>query len=78
MGISSDDLRYIFDRFYRGKAGRGSGAPGTGLGLSIASEIVKRHEGRIDVESTGIPGEGTTFTVWLPALTDNSGSEKRG
>ena len=78
MGISSDDLPYIFERFYRGKAGREAGAPGTGLGLSIASEIVKRHEGRIDVESTGIPGEGTTFTVWLPALTDNSGSEKRG
>jgi len=76
MGISSDDLPYLFERFYRGKAGRESGAPGTGLGLSIASEIVKRHEGRIDVESKGIPGEGTTFTVWLPALTDNSGSEK--
>ena len=78
LGISSDDLPHITRRFYRGAVGRETGSPGTGLGLSIASEIVKHHRGLIDVESAGIPGEGTTFTVWLPAVNDNTRSEKRG
>jgi PAS domain S-box-containing protein len=78
LGISSDDLPHITRRFYRGAVGRETGSPGTGLGLSIASEIVKHHRGHIDVESAGIPGEGTTFTVWLPAANDNTRSEKRG
>ena len=76
LGISSNDLPHLFERFYRGKVGRKSGAPGTGLGLSIASEIVKRHHGHIDVESKGVPGEGTTFTVWLPAVIGSVKSEK--
>lgn len=69
-GIDSEDQANIFDRFFRGKVGRSSGAPGTGLGLSIAHEITQRHQGRIEVESSGIPGEGTKFTVWLPANDD--------
>ncbi|MCJ7567324.1 MAG: HAMP domain-containing histidine kinase, partial [Anaerolineales bacterium] len=75
-GIDPEEQTKIFDRFFRGKAGRESGAPGTGLGLSIASEIVKRHHGHLDVESTGVPGEGTTFKVWLPAANDSDRSEK--
>lgn len=65
-GISEDDRPHLFERFYRGSVGRDSGAPGTGLGLSIAQEIVELHRGHIEVESEGIPGKGTTFTVWLP------------
>ncbi len=65
-GVASDDLSHLFERFFRGKAGRESGVPGTGLGLAIAQEIVARHLGRIEVESEGVPGKGTTFTVWLP------------
>jgi PAS domain S-box-containing protein len=75
-GIDPEEQTKIFDRFFRGKVGRESGAPGTGLGLSIASEIVKRHHGHIDIESTGVPGEGTTFKVWLPAANDSDRSEK--
>ncbi|MBI5461869.1 MAG: ATP-binding protein, partial [Gammaproteobacteria bacterium] len=37
---------------------------GTGLGLSLSYNIVKKHNGRIDVAST--PGQGTTFRVWVP------------
>lgn len=65
MGLSEEDRQRIFERFYRGKAGRESAAPGTGLGLSIAKEIIDRHHGWIDVYSEG-PGKGSRFSVWLP------------
>lgn len=66
-GILSDEQPRLFERFFRGEAGRTSGAPGTGLGLAIAKEIVELHHGLIEVESAGIPGQGATFTIWLPA-----------
>jgi PAS domain S-box-containing protein len=62
-GISDADRPHIFERFYRGEAGRKSGAPGTGLGLSICRQVVEKMEGRLTVDST--PGHGATFTVWL-------------
>ena len=65
-GITPDDLSHLFERFYRGKAGHNSGAPGTGLGLAIAQEIVERHHGRIAIQSEGVPGQGSRFTVRLP------------
>jgi len=69
-GVLPEDREHLFERFFRGKAGRDSAAPGTGLGLAIAHEIVQRHGGRIEVHSSGIPGEGTTFQVWLPASSE--------
>jgi PAS domain S-box-containing protein len=62
-GIPAQDLPHLFDRFYRGVAGRKSGAPGTGLGLAISAQIVRKLGGRITVESQ--PGAGAAFTVWL-------------
>jgi signal transduction histidine kinase len=70
-GISAEDREHLFERFYRGETGRVSATPGTGLGLSIAKEIVQRHGGRIEVKSAGVPGKGTTFSVWLPVATDH-------
>ena len=67
-GISPEDLPHIFDRFYRGQAALDFGVPGTGLGLAIAQEIVQRHNGRITVKT--VLGEGSTFTIWLPAAGD--------
>jgi PAS domain S-box-containing protein len=64
-GLTLDEKRRVFERFFRGQAAEASGAPGTGLGLSIAREIVERHRGRVEVASA--PGEGATFTAWLPA-----------
>lgn len=60
-GIPPDRLEKIFEPFYTTK-GPGKG---TGLGLFICYEIIKRHNGTIAVDSQ--PGEGTTFTITLPA-----------
>ncbi|MBI5202035.1 MAG: MEDS domain-containing protein [Elusimicrobia bacterium] len=65
-GITKQDLPRVFDRFYRGRAGREADPMGTGLGLYIARRIVDGLGGRIWVESDG-PGAGSTFRFTLPA-----------
>jgi signal transduction histidine kinase len=62
IGIEPADLPHVFERFYR--ADKARMRQGTGLGLSIAETLVDQLEGRISAEST--PGEGSTFSVWLP------------
>jgi signal transduction histidine kinase len=64
-GIAADDLPHIFERFFRGEKSRNREAGGSGLGLAITNEIVARHYGTIDVEST--VGKGSIFKVTLPA-----------
>jgi signal transduction histidine kinase len=70
MGMDAADLKKIFDRFYRSRRAEESGISGTGIGLSIVHEIIKQHQGRIEVEST--PGVGSTFTVILPFTASSS------
>jgi PAS domain S-box-containing protein len=65
-GITPEEQRHLFDRFFRGGAAQESGTPGTGLGLAIAREIIQRHNGSIEVSSEGVPGKGSEFRVWLP------------
>lgn len=74
-GIHEEELEHIFERFYRVDRSRKRKAlGGTGLGLSIAHWIVRSHGGHIEVKSE--LGEGTTFRVWLPRITDASEAEK--
>jgi signal transduction histidine kinase len=64
-GIAPQALPHIFDRFYRGDKSRHRRATGgSGLGLSIAHQLTALHGGKLTVSSP--PGEGATFTVWLP------------
>ena len=70
-GITLADQNHLFERFFRGSVGQKSGAPGTGLGLAIAQEIIARHHGCIEVQSSGLAGEGATFAVWLPVIERN-------
>ncbi|HEU5277698.1 MAG TPA: HAMP domain-containing sensor histidine kinase [Gaiellaceae bacterium] len=64
VGIPAGDLRYIFTRFWRGDRSRSRATGGAGIGLAIVRELVRAHDGRVDVDST--PGKGSTFRVVLP------------
>lgn len=64
IGISKEDLPYIFDRFYRSDESRTRDTGGHGLGLSIAKAIILGHGGRIKVKSK--KNEGAEFTIILP------------
>lgn len=70
-GIASEDLTRIFDAYY---SNRHEGQKSSGLGLYITSEIIKRHQGKIRVESK--PGEGADFVVQLPCESELLPSEK--
>ncbi len=65
VGIPPAEQGRIFEKFYRSSTG--GRTQGTGLGLLIVHEIVTAHRGRVSVESSGVPGEGSRFTVRLPA-----------
>lgn len=64
IGIEADQIPYLFERLYRVNTTSQVTKPGLGVGLYLVSEIVRRHNGRIDVES--VVGQGSTFTVCLP------------
>jgi PAS domain S-box-containing protein len=60
VGITPENLHKIFDPFFTTRPG------GSGLGLATVYSIVQQHGGHVEVASP--PGEGATFTVWLPAM----------
>ena len=64
VGISSEHLPFIFERFYRAAPPSSGDAQSGGLGLAIAQAVVRAQDGSIECEST--PGAGSTFTVVLP------------
>jgi two-component system phosphate regulon sensor histidine kinase PhoR len=64
VGIPSEHLSRVFERFYRVDKARSREAGGTGLGLAIVRQIVSAHQGKIEVESSS--GAGSTFRIFLP------------
>lgn len=71
MGIPSENVDRIFDRFYRVDRARARSMGGTGLGLAIAREMIEAHGGRIWAESE--EGQGTTIFFTLDILMDEEG-----
>jgi two-component system, OmpR family, phosphate regulon sensor histidine kinase PhoR len=68
-GIPREAIPRLTERFYRVDVKRSRERGGTGLGLAIVKHIVNRHQGRLAIESQ--PGQGSTFTVFLPAVSVN-------
>jgi signal transduction histidine kinase len=69
IGIDIPDQRRIFEKFYRG-AGAAHSRDGFGLGLAIVRQLVTAHDGTIEVSSS--PGQGSTFTITLPGLSESA------
>jgi signal transduction histidine kinase len=65
IGISADDQKDLFTKFYRVQRPETEDVPGTGLGLSITKTIIEKHGGRIWVNSE--LNKGSTFTFLLPS-----------
>lgn len=66
IGMRQEELKKLFTKFFRSETARNSGIPGIGLGLAITKTIVDNHGGSIRCTST--PGNGSTFTLTLPAI----------
>ena len=64
IGISKDDQKHVFDKFYRVSTGDVHNVKGFGIGLNYVAQVVKLHQGHINLESE--LGKGSTFTVSLP------------
>jgi signal transduction histidine kinase len=71
VGMSADDLDKVFEPFYTKKK---MGRSGTGLGMAVVWGTVQDHKGHIDVQST--EGEGTTFSLYLPATVEKQASKE--
>ncbi|MDB9514021.1 response regulator [Kamptonema animale CS-326] len=63
IGIRTEQIPYLFERFRQAEGSASRSYEGSGLGLALVKELVEMHAGKISVES--VYGEGSTFTVWL-------------
>jgi len=65
-GMTDEEMKHIFDRFYKGDTSRGEDKMGSGLGLSIVKAFIRAHGEQLSVES--LPEQGSVFTFTLPVL----------
>jgi signal transduction histidine kinase len=75
LGISKDEIKHVFEPFYRSPAVNESGIHGTGLGLPLARTIVEAMGGRLTARSE--LGKGSAFTIHLPVAEDRKREERR-
>jgi signal transduction histidine kinase/type II secretory pathway pseudopilin PulG len=71
IGIAPEELRHIFEPFYRSPSVMAAQIHGTGLGLPLAKSIIEAMKGQVTVKST--PGRGSTFTLHLPSAEHSAG-----
>jgi hypothetical protein len=76
IGIEPEFLPHVFERFRQGDSSPTRNYGGLGLGLSIVKQLVEAHDGEVTVESAG-PGQGATFSIILPAVSEPSDAEFR-
>ncbi|HEY0536484.1 MAG TPA: chemotaxis protein CheB [Actinoplanes sp.] len=78
IGIPPDEIPRVFTRFHRIRDARARSYEGSGIGLALVQQLVRQHRGSIRVRSN--PGEGTTFTVWVPytQLADSGAAGQTG
>ena len=74
IGLTPDEARMVFQRFWRADSGRDRESGGLGVGLTVVKEIVDRHDGWVQVE--GRKGEGACFTIHIP-LCDEAGHRRK-
>jgi two-component system phosphate regulon sensor histidine kinase PhoR len=65
IGMTPDEVKNLFQEFYRVRNSKTSGISGTGLGLATVRRVLGEYNGRIAIQSE--PDKGSTFTVYLPA-----------
>lgn len=70
IGISAEDRKKVFEKFFRVSQGNGHETKGFGLGLSYVRQVARLHGGRVEVESplAGTGGKGSTFTLCMPVI----------
>lgn len=76
MGMTPEEQRAVFRKFYRTEGAERSGEKGSGIGLSIVEQIVTAHKGRIELESE--PGKGSVFSLVLPVRPATPGASRAG
>lgn len=70
IGLTPEEAKLVFQRFWRADSGRARATGGLGIGLSVVKEIVEQHNGWVRVE--GRPNEGASFTIYIPLYSENS------
>ena len=75
IGLTKEEARMVFSRFWRADAGRNRESGGLGVGLSVVKEIVDRHGGWVQVE--GEKGKGACFTIHIPLYDEDASKHRR-
>lgn len=76
-GLPPEERERVFDRFYRAESSRSRDSGGTGLGLPIVRDLVRAHQGNVELRARPDGATGLQAAVTLPLLTANGGPEKR-